>query len=258
MLTTAITPALILGWFGLPKLGVVAGAVGNLIATALTLVILGITLVREHNPLAPSRELLRSMAPNLRLVLTLLRLGAPMGVQMIMVSLAEIAVITFVNHFGSDATAAYAAVNQIGSYVQFPALSIGIAASIFGAQSIGAGRTGLLGSVIRSGVALDYVIEGGLILIFYGFANVILGMFLTSRHTHHIARDLLNITLWSYAIFGNATVISGIVRSRAVPSSFRCSSRYSRFGESRCPSRGISRPHSAFPACGTAIRLPSS
>ena len=63
-------------------------------------------------------------------MLTLLRLGAPMGVQMIMVSLAEIAVITFVNHFGSDATAAYAAVNQIGSYVQFPALSIGIAASI--------------------------------------------------------------------------------------------------------------------------------
>ena len=212
-LTTIITPALILGWFGLPKLGVVAGAAGNLIATALTLVVLGITLAREHNPLAPSRELLRAMAPNARLVLTLFRLGAPMGVQMIMVSLAEIAVITFVNRFGSDATAAYAAVNQIGSYVQFPALSIGIAASIFGAQSIGAGRTELLGAVIRSSVALNYIVEGGLIVIVYAFANVILGMFLTSEHTHHIARDLLNITLWSYAIFGNATVISGIVRS---------------------------------------------
>ncbi|HTX03814.1 MAG TPA: MATE family efflux transporter [Candidatus Acidoferrales bacterium] len=213
VLTMAITPALILGWFGLPKLGVIAGAAGNITATTLTLVILGITLAREHNSLAPSRELLRAMAPNVRLVLTLLRLGAPMGVQMIMVSLAEIAVITFVNHFGSDATAAYAAVNQIGSYVQFPALSIGIAASIFGAQSIGAGRTELLGSVVRSSVALNYIIEGALILIVYGFANVILGMFLTSEHTHHIARGLLNITLWSYAIFGNATVISGIVRS---------------------------------------------
>jgi putative MATE family efflux protein len=213
VLTAAITPALILGWFGLPKLGVVAGAAGSIIATALTLLILGITLAREHNPLAPSRELLRAMAPNMRLVLTLLRLGAPMGVQMIMVSLAEIAVITFVNRFGSDATAAYAAVNQIGSYVQFPALSIGIAASIFGAQSIGAGRPELLGAVVRSSVALNYIISGALILVVYGFANIILGMFLTSEHTHHIARDLLNITLWSYAIFGNATVISGIVRS---------------------------------------------
>ncbi len=126
------------------------------------------------------------MVPNPRLVVTLLRLGAPMGVQMIMVSLAEIAVITFVNRFGSDATAAYAAVNQIGSYVQFPALSIGIAASIFGAQSIGAGRTELLGAVVRSSVALNYIIEGALILIVYGFANVILGMFLTSEtHASH-------------------------------------------------------------------------
>lgn len=213
ILTSVITPALILGWFGLPKLGVVAGAAGNLIASALTLVVLGIILTRDHNALAPSRELFRAMIPRGRIVLTLLRIGAPTGTQMVLISLAEIAVISFVNHFGSDATAAYAAVNQIGSYVQFPALSIGIAASIFGAQSIGAGRNDLLRAVIRSSVALNYLIEGALILIVYAFANVILGLFLTSEHTHHIARNLLNITLWSYAIFGNATVISGIVRS---------------------------------------------
>ena len=45
-----------------------------------------------------------------------------------------------VNGFGSDATAAYGAVNQVLSYVQFPAMSIAIAASIFGAQAIGARR----------------------------------------------------------------------------------------------------------------------
>jgi Na+-driven multidrug efflux pump len=59
-----------------------------------------------------------------------------------MVSLSEIAVLSFVNRFGSTALAAYGAVNQVASYVQFPAVSIGIAASIFGAQSIGAGRIG--------------------------------------------------------------------------------------------------------------------
>ena len=212
-LTMLLTPAFIFGWLGLPKLGVVSAAAGNLGATALTLVALGIVLARERNPLEPSRALLRSMLPTGRIVLTLLRIGAPTGMQMILISLAEIAVLSFVNRFGSDATAAYAAVNQIGSYVQFPAISIGIAASIFGAQSIGAGRFERLGPVMRSSVALNYVLEGALIAIVYGFANIILGLFLTSTHTHHIARELLNITLWSYAIFGNATVISGIVRS---------------------------------------------
>ena len=213
ILTMAITPFFIFGWLGIPKLGVVGAATGNLLATAIALVVLGVVLTRTHNPLAPSRELLSAMLPRERIVLTLLRIGTPTGVQMVSVSLAEIAVITFVNAFGSDATAAYAAVNQIGSYVQFPAISIGIAASIFGAQSIGAGKFERMGAIVRSSVGLNYAIVGSLVIVAYAFANVILGLFLSSQHTHQIARELLNITLWSYAIFGNATVLSGIVRS---------------------------------------------
>ena len=87
-----------------------------------------------------------------------------------MVSLAEIAVISFVNRFGSSATAAYGAVNQVVGYVQFPAISIGIAASIFGAQCIGARREDKLGSVIRSAVGLNYAIGAVIIGACYVFA----------------------------------------------------------------------------------------
>jgi Na+-driven multidrug efflux pump len=96
--------------------------------------------------------------------------------------------------------------------VQFPAISIGIAASIFGAQCIGARREDKLGSVIRSAVGLNYLISGVLILICYAFAWLILGAFITSPHTLKIAHELLMITLWSYAIFGNSAVLSGIMR----------------------------------------------
>ena len=51
---------------------------------------------------------------------------------------------------GSDATAAYGAVNQVVAYVQFPAISIAITASILGAQAIGAGRADRLGAIARS------------------------------------------------------------------------------------------------------------
>ena len=53
-----------------------------------------------------------------------------------------------VNGFGSDATAAYGAVNQVLNYVQFPAISIAITASILGAQAIGAGHAGRLGAIV--------------------------------------------------------------------------------------------------------------
>ena len=39
---------------------------------------------------------------------------------MILISLSEIAVISFVNDYGSQATAAYGVVNQVVSYVQMP------------------------------------------------------------------------------------------------------------------------------------------
>jgi Na+-driven multidrug efflux pump len=141
-----------------------------------------------------------------------IRIGVPTGLQVMMVSFAEIAVISFVNRFGSSATAAYGAVNQVIGYVQFPAISIGISASIFGAQCIGARREDKLGSVIRSAVGLNYVIGGIIIGLCYIFAWQILGWFITDRHTLDIAHELLMITLWSYLLFGNSAVLSGVMR----------------------------------------------
>jgi len=97
--------------------------------------------------------------------------------------------------------------------VQFPAISIGITASIFGAQSIGARRMDRLGAIVRAGVGLSYAIEGALVFIVYAFSWLILSLFLTTEHTLDIARTLLNITLWSYVIFGNSAVLSGVMRS---------------------------------------------
>ncbi|MBV8150001.1 MAG: MATE family efflux transporter [Candidatus Eremiobacteraeota bacterium] len=212
-LTMIFTPAFILGWAGLPRLGVISAAWSNIVSSMLTLVAMWVYLRRKGSPLAPDAEMLRDLLPRGRILANLIRIGIPTSLQMIIVSLAEIAVLAFVNRYGSDATAAYAAVNQVVGYVQFPAISIGIAASIFGAQSIGAGRSDRLGPIVRSAVGLNYVLEGVMIGLCYLLASEILGLFLTKPSTHAIARELLYITIWSYAIFGNAAVISGLVRS---------------------------------------------
>ena len=132
---------------------------------------------------------------------------------MVMVSLAEIALISLVNRFGSSATAAYGAVNQVVSYVQFPAISIGIAASIFGAQSIGAKRFDRLRKIARAGVSLNWAICGILITICYIFNDRILSLFITDAAVLNTAHDLLAITLWSYVLFGTSSVLSGLMRS---------------------------------------------
>jgi putative MATE family efflux protein len=211
-LIMVLTPAFILGWFGI-RLGVVSAALAGIIANALALVFLLVALMREHNPLAFDRSIARHMRLERRLLLTLVRIGIPTGIQMVMVSLAEVAVISLVNRFGSDATAAYGAVNQIVSYVQFPAISIGITSSIFGAQSIGAKRFDRLPAIARGGVTLNCAIGGVLIGLVYAFDRAILSLFVTDARVLDLAHTLLAITLWSYLIFGTSSVLSGLMRS---------------------------------------------
>src|SRR5580698_11371331 len=211
-LAIAITPLFIIGALGLPKLGVVSAAVAGLIANSAALAWLLFYLARKDNPLKFDRETLSDMRIDWKILGAVVRIGVPTGIQVMMVSLAELAVISFVNRFGSSATAAYGAVNQVVGYVQFPAISIGISASIFAAQCIGARREDKLGSVIRSAVGLNYLIGGIIIGLCYIFAWVILGWFITDTHTLDIAHELLMIVLWSYLLFGNSAVLSGVMR----------------------------------------------
>jgi putative MATE family efflux protein len=213
VLSAILIPAFILGWAGLPKLGIAGAAIAGYIANAVAFIAMLAYLLYRNHPLKFDFEMIRDMRIDWGLLKSVVRIGVPTGLQTIMVALAEIAVISFVNRFGSDATAAYGAVNQIVGYVQFPAMSIGITASIFGAQSIGARRNDKLVSVVRSGVGLNYIIGGIIILLCYIFAWGILGLFITQARPLDIAHELLMITLWSYALFGNSAVLSGIMRS---------------------------------------------
>jgi putative MATE family efflux protein len=169
ILTLVITPAFILGWLGLPAFSTNGAAIASVVSNALALGGLLAYLGLTKNPLAFDREMLANLRLRWHLVRTIARIGIPTSINLVMVSLSEIAVLSFVNHYGSTAVAAYGAVNQIVSYAQFPAISIGIAASIFGAQSIGAGRAERLAPIVRSAVVLNYAIEGALIAIIYLF-----------------------------------------------------------------------------------------
>lgn len=212
LLGIAITPLFIIGAFGLPKLGVVSPAVSGLIANAAAMGWMLVYLQRRNHPLKFDREMFADLLIDWKILGGVVRIGVPTGIQVMMVSLAELAVISFVNRFGSSATAAYGAVNQVVGYVQFPAISIGIAASIFGAQCIGARREDKLSSVIRSAVGLNYTVGGIIIGLCYIFAWAILGWFITDPNTLRIAHELLMITLWSYLLFGNSAVLSGVMR----------------------------------------------
>ncbi|MGG3972271.1 MATE family efflux transporter [Bacillus paranthracis] len=212
-LNMILLPILIFGWLGAPKLDVYGAAYASVISTVITFIVMLVYLKKKNHPLQLDSTVRKYLRMDWGLLKLLLRLGIPASINMILVSLSEIAVIAFVNRYGSDATAAYGVVNQVASYVQMPAVSLGITVSIFAAQSIGTNQFDRLQKVVKAGIIMNYVIGGVLISLIYLFSRDILSLFLTSQTTIEIAHSLVMITLWSYLIFGHAQIISATMRA---------------------------------------------
>ena len=208
-----VTPGLILGWAGLPKIGLYAAAVAFIVGFVVVLLFLFFYLRARKHPLAPDRVLLSHLGIDFALLRTILRLGVPAGVQMIVSSIAAIVVVGIINRFGSDATAAYGAVGQVMSYVQFPAMSSGIAASIFGAQAIGAGQQDRLGRITGTAMIMNLIITGALILLAYIFSQSLVQLFISDPKVVGLTESLLHIVLWSVVMFGFSVILSGVMRS---------------------------------------------
>lgn len=209
----SVTPTLIRGWLGLPQLGVASAAWASAVSSFLTLLWLNVHLRRRGHALAFDTAFWRAMRPDGALLRIVLRLGIPAAIGMVVMSLAELVLLGLVNSFGSNATAAYGAVNQVMSYVQFPALSIAISVSIFGAQAIGRGDAGQIGAIVRTGLQMNLVLTGGLVALCYLFSRALMSFFITDSAVLELAQGLLHIVLWSSVLFGMATVFSGMMRA---------------------------------------------
>jgi putative MATE family efflux protein len=206
-----LSPLLIRGGFG-----VTGPAWAAAISNALTLIVLGLYLRHRKSPLAPDVELLRKLRLDRALLGKILGIGIPSAVGMVVMAMAELVLLGLVNGFGSEATAAYGAVNQIMGYAQFTAVSISIAVSILGAQAIGGGDSSRLDAIVRTGLVLNLVLTGGLVALICLFPKAALGIFITDPAVLERAQELLMIALWSSVPFGMATVFSGAMRAGGV------------------------------------------
>ncbi|WP_323118343.1 MATE family efflux transporter [Burkholderia alba] len=212
-LALVLTPALIRGWGGLPRLGVASAAVSTLLAFALAMIWTTWRWHRDAHPLAPDRALLRQVRIDRTLAPKILKIGIPSSLQMMTMALAEMALLGLVNRHGSTATAAYGAVNQVMSWMQLPAMSLGITTAILSSHAIGAGRAERIGAIVRTGLWLNLAVTGGFVAAAYWLAPTIVGWFLADPQVAALALRLLHIVAWSVVVLGFANVLVGAMRA---------------------------------------------
>ena len=214
VLDIVLNPLLIFGLGPLPKMGIAGSAMSTLVANVIALAAMLWWLRHRRNPLWISRQERGLYRPDPAILRALVVKGVPMGLQMIMISLAMIMMISMVNHYGVNMTSAYGASLQLWTYVQMPAMAIGAACSSMAGQNVGAGRWDRVNATARTGVLFNFMLTGALILPIVLLDRFTLSLFLPegSLAIEH-ARHLNHIAVWSFLFFGVTFVVSGVVRS---------------------------------------------
>jgi Na+-driven multidrug efflux pump len=150
----------------------------------------------------------------------LIKKGLPMGLQMIVLAGSSIVMISLVNRFGSQTTAAFDAAMQLWNYIMMPALAVGMAASAMAAQNVGAKRFDRVHRIAVTGVLFNLLMTGVLVVLIYLFNRGALGLFLPDEGAAiAIAQHINAIVVWSFMLIGIAMVLGGVVRATgaAVP-----------------------------------------
>ncbi|RGE43262.1 MATE family efflux transporter [Comamonas testosteroni] len=214
ILDMLLNPLLIFGWGPVPAYGIKGSAMATLAANALSFVALLLWLRLHRHPLWIERRQMGLFKPDLTIIRTLITKGLPMGVQLMMISMAMIAMISLVNAYGVTTASAYSAALQLWTYVQMPAMAIGAACSTMAAQNVGAGLWNRVDATARAGMLTNVLLTGGLIAIIVLLDRLVLGWFLpTGSPSLELARHLNHIAIGSFLFFGVTFVLSGVVRS---------------------------------------------
>ena len=206
------TPALIAGWAGLPRLDVLSPAASRCSASRWRWA--GWRGAGAAGAIPGAQCcLLRELRFDPTLTRSILKIGVPAALQMLTMAAAEIALLGLVNRHGAQATAAYGAVTQLMSWLQLPAMSLGISATILAAHAIGAGRGHRLGAIARTGLMMNVAVTGLFVCAAYALAPYAIGLFLKDGAAAAQAGELLRIVAWSVVALGCASVLSGVMRA---------------------------------------------
>jgi len=214
VLDIALNPLLIFGWGPIPRLGIAGSASATLIAQALSFFALLWHLYRTKHFLWIHGNELRLFKVDWSLVRLLVTKGIPMGLQMFVISSSMVALISLVNRFGSEETAAFNAAMQLWNYVQMPAIAIGAAASSMAAQNVGAGKWDRVNRVAGTGVLFNFLLGGFLITLVFFLNRDALSLFLPAQGAAlTLSAHLNRIVIWSFLFFGTSIVLFGVVRA---------------------------------------------
>lgn len=170
-------------------MGVMGVALATLTSRIVAGVIMTVFVVRPYNPL--QIEHVSSLLPEKKMILRILRIGIPSGIENSMFQIGKLAVVSMVTRFGTAAIAANSVSYSIIEFPNIPGTAMGLALITVVGNCIGAGEKEQVRSYTKKLVGMAYVGDWAMNLLLFAFAPQIASLFHLSSGAVEIAVEVL-------------------------------------------------------------------
>lgn len=214
LLDVVLNPLFILGAGPIPAMGIGGSALATLVAGLISSIFLIWRIYTQDAAIRLRGHEWAYLRPRAKLLAPIAKMGLPMGLSMIIMSLSALVMIALINREGVDTTAAYGTLTQLWNYVSMPAVAVGSAVSAMAAQNIGANRWDRVGRIALAGSGINIAMSAGLLGLMTIFARQILTLFLPDApNAVAIAIHINHMIGWTFVVMGVSMVVTFLVRA---------------------------------------------
>ena len=192
-------------------MGVMGAAMGTGLAELITAGLMLYFLLWRSEMLNLFRESKHpSFRPTSDVVSTAFKIGAPMGLQHLLMGSAQIVSTLIVAPLGTVAIAAHSLAITVESLCYMPGYGIAEAATTLVGQGIGAGQRALTRSFANMSVALGIGVMTLMGLLMWVFAPELMSLMSPVDEIISLGTDVLRIEAWAEPMFAAAIVVNGV------------------------------------------------
>ena len=191
------------------NMGVAGVAWATLIAQTISCILVAVTLLRSKESYQIIPKKIRIDKP---MLMQIVRLGIPSGLQQMIVSFSNVLVMSYVNRFGSAAIAGFSSANKFDNFLGLPVNSFMLAITTFVGQNMGAKQIERVKKGINTCMFMGIGIVIAIGIPAYLFSDLCIRMFSQEADVIYYGSWMMRTLVPFYSILNIAQVLTGAVR----------------------------------------------
>ena len=191
------------------NMGIAGAAWATLISQCLSAVLTMILLVRSK---AEYRVILKDIKMKKDMLISIIRIGLPSGIQNAIVSFSNVIVQKNINSFGASAMAGCGSYTKIDGFAILPVMSFSMAMTTFVGQNMGAKKYDRVKQGAKTGMIMSCSITAAIALILFLFAPNILRIFSDDKQVLYYGILMMRTVVPGYLFLAISHALSGVIR----------------------------------------------